>query len=314
VPDVLSARSTGVSGGGVRGVDSARKAAGQRAASSSSRTLAEAGWVYSRAVSLFLQEVGPAAAPAIVFLHGGGFCGWMWRPQIAALSAEYRCLVPDLPEHGQSRAEGPFCIEDAAARVADLIRARAPSGRAHLVGLSLGAQTAIQLLATAPEVVDHVLCSGTNVRPVPGRNLVPWSLKLALPLNQFDWFVRANARANEVPDAYFDDFSAEARATTEEAVLHVTTESLDFRLPRGLERVTARTLLLVGERERRVIYASASDLAAAIPGAEARVFADVGHLCNLLAPERFTATVRAWIRDEPLPEGLLPLRSDLPSN
>src|SRR5690349_16174275 len=120
-------------------------------------------------MTLFVHEVGPEGAPAVVFLHGGGVAGWIWRPQIAALSADHRCLVPDLPEHGKSRAEGPFSIEDAAARVADLIRARTPSGRAHVVGLSLGAQIIVALLSLAPEVVDHALCTGTNVRPLLGR-------------------------------------------------------------------------------------------------------------------------------------------------
>ena len=259
---------------------------------------------------LFCEDTGPAAAPVIVFLHGGGVSGWMWRPQVAALSPAFRCLVPDLPEHGQSRAESPFRIEDAAARVASLIQDRVPGGRAHLVGLSLGAQTIVQILATAPEVVDHAVCSGTNVRPLPGRCLVPWSLKLSLRLTRFDWVIRANARAFGVPDAFLTDYQAEARAASGDALLRVVTESLDFRLPRGLERVSAKTLLLVGEREHRIVHASARDLAAAIPGAEARVVAGAFHLWNLLAPERFTEVVRAFVRDEPLPDGLLPLARD----
>jgi cyclopropane fatty-acyl-phospholipid synthase-like methyltransferase len=34
--------------------------------------------------SLYVSETGPAEAPTLVFLHGGGGSGWMWTPQVAA--------------------------------------------------------------------------------------------------------------------------------------------------------------------------------------------------------------------------------------
>ena len=83
-------------------------------------------------------------APAIVFLHGGPLSSRMWQPQIEQLT-DYHLLVPDLPEHGQSRAIPPFALPDAATQVAELIRTKAHAGRAHVVGLSLGAQTTVQL-------------------------------------------------------------------------------------------------------------------------------------------------------------------------
>src|SRR5258708_7572840 len=89
---------------------------------------------------LHLAEFGPAQAPSILFLHGGGVGGWSWRPQIEAFQADYHLLVPDLPEHGQSLDVAPFSMNDAAARMAELIHRRAHGGHAHVVGLSLGAQ------------------------------------------------------------------------------------------------------------------------------------------------------------------------------
>jgi pimeloyl-ACP methyl ester carboxylesterase len=60
-------------------------------------------------MALYIQESGPATAPTVVFLHGGGGAGWMWQPQIEQLG-DYHCLVPDLPEQGQSVNEKPFTI------------------------------------------------------------------------------------------------------------------------------------------------------------------------------------------------------------
>jgi len=115
-------------------------------------------------MDLFTLESGSAARPAIVFLHGGGGGGWMWQHQLAALSDQFYCLAPDLPEHGQSSAVKPFSITDSAARIAELIRARVPGGRAHVVGLSEGAQIGVALLSQAPEVVERAILSTMDIK------------------------------------------------------------------------------------------------------------------------------------------------------
>ncbi len=65
-------------------------------------------------MALYVNESGPASAPTVVFLHGGGGAGWMWQPQLEAF-ADYHCLVPDLPEHGRSAEVKPFTIAGSAA-------------------------------------------------------------------------------------------------------------------------------------------------------------------------------------------------------
>jgi len=101
-----------------------------------------------------------------LFLHGGGLAGWMWNKQLEAFS-DYHCLVPDLPEHGKSAKVKPFTMRCAAEMIIDIIQNRVHNEKAHLVGISLGAQIIVQILSIAPEVVDHVLISGTLVRSIP---------------------------------------------------------------------------------------------------------------------------------------------------
>lgn len=170
---------------------------------------------------LSVRECGSVSAPTICFLHGGGVSGWMWSPQVEALQNTYHCLIPDLPEHGLSAATQPFTIADAASRVAKLIREREHGGRAHVIGLSEGAQIAVQLLSSVPEIVDHAIISSALLYSSPGLGLLcPRSYALifrlfAAPFLRSDAYVRLNMRyGNALPEQYFHEVSEDTRRMT----------------------------------------------------------------------------------------------------
>jgi pimeloyl-ACP methyl ester carboxylesterase len=271
---------------------------------------------------LSVREAGStaAASPTICFLHGGGVSGWMWDPQVEALSDQYHCLVPDLPEHGHSANVRPFTIADTAQRIATLIRERGHGGRAHVIGLSEGAQVTVQLLSSAPEVVDHAIVSSASLHPLRAFGLLsPLSLAITYwlfvaPFKGSDAYVRLNMRGTgTVPTQYFPEVRTDVRAMTANAFIHEITQNQRFRLPAGLERVETPTLVIAGQHEYRVMRHSARELAAALPHAQG-YFVSVDHKLahehswNLWAPELFNATARAWIEDRPLPTGLLPIK------
>jgi pimeloyl-ACP methyl ester carboxylesterase len=266
---------------------------------------------------LYIHETGRASAPTIVFLHGGGGGGWMWQPQIDALP-DYHCLAPDLPEHGGSADEKPFTIAGSAALVAELIRTRAHGGKAHVVGLSEGAQIIVALLAATPEVVDHAVISSALVRPIPGMRfvspkLIAWITDLYLPFKDSEFWVRANMQGYSVPDRFYPEFKETTRQLTTALFVNILVENQRFRLPAGLERVTAPTLVVAGKNEYGVMRQSVRDVAAAIPTAQGflvahtqRMWVAGEHNWNLTAPAVFTQMVRAWITGQPLPSELQP--------
>jgi len=275
-------------------------------------------------MSIFIQESGPLTAPTIVFLHGGGGAGWMWQPQVEALS-DYHCLVPDLPEQGQSVDEKPFTIQGSAERIAELIRTRAHDGKARVVGLSEGAQITVALLALAPELVERAVVSSALVRPIPGASLMtPQLIALSYrwtmpPFKNIEWWVRLNMKyAAGVPDKYYPQFSQTFRELTESGFTNLMVENQRFRLPQGLERVNVPTLVVVGKREYAAMRQSAHDLANAMPSAKAfevnhtrKMSLAEEHNWNLSTPNLFTQTIRSWINDQPLPSALQPLQKSI---
>ncbi len=257
-------------------------------------------------MSLYVEDTGNPEQQAIIFLHGGGTSSWSWKP-VAELMSDYHCLIPDLPEHGQSSDEKPFTITDSAARVTELIRERTQTGRAHVVGLSLGAQIIVQLLSAAPDVIDHAVLSGTLVRPIPGASLVAPTMRLYAPFKDWPPLVRANMRSLGLPDVYFEPFSEDTHRLTTDAFAHLMRENMSFRLPDLTPAASVPVLILLGAKERGLIRQSARDLLAALPQAKVAVVPDASHNWPLAQPDLCAQIIRAWINHQPLPDRLQPL-------
>ena len=259
-------------------------------------------------MTLYTQEFGAANAPPIVFLHGGGVGGWMWKPQIAQLKDEYHLLVPDLPEHGRSVEVKPLTLQNAAAQVAELIRTRAHGGRAHVIGLSLGAQTTIELLSQTPELIDRAIASGPLMRPLPGIGTTNLMAKIYWPFRNMTWLVKWNMQGLGVPAEYFEEFRKDTAEMTIDGFVRMTMANGNNHIPPSLQTVTVPTLLLVGEKELKIMKESVRDLLAAMPSAQGCVVSGAIHNWSLQLPDLFTQTVRAWITGRELPGALVTLK------
>lgn len=261
---------------------------------------------------MYVQELNPAAsAPTIVLLHGGGVGGWSWR-SVAERLRDYHLLIPDLPGQGRSLAEGPFTFERAVTLVAGLIRGRAHGGKAHVAGLSLGAQTLVQLLADAPDTLLSAFASSTLVRRLPGAGLIRPMLWLYAPLKNLPALIRANMRSLGVPMEYYAEFAEDTRGATTDALASILSANMRFGLPAGLNNTQdtlhfPHALVTVGQREYGIMQRSARDLVARLPRGQGYVVRGAGHNWPITAPDLYARTLRAWISGAPLPAELVAL-------
>lgn len=255
-------------------------------------------------MGLFIQETGHQNSETIVFLHGGGMAGWIWDEQVKDFN-DYHCMIPDLPEHGQSAEVKPFSIECAAEVVVDLIRTRAHNGKAHLVGLSLGAQIIVQILATHPEVVDHAFLSGTLIRAIPYQDvllkLLDYTFKVYEPVKDTDFFIKANMRTYNISKSYFHKFKEATLQIKADSLHRILQENLFFKLPSGLEKAKVPVLVMMGEKDYKVIKESARDLFNILPNSSAYIVPKVGHVWNMESPELFNHVLRNFINGKSLP-------------
>ena len=271
--------------------------------------------------SLSFKSSGAADAKTILFLHGGGTPGWMWDPVVARMQ-DFHCLVPDLPEHGGSMDIRPFTMELAADLAVDLVRKQAHGGKAVVVGLSGGAQTVVQMLSSAPEVIERAVISSALLLPMRGYGwlyspwLLSWMFRLSIPpFRKNEWWMRLNMKsAAAIPEEFYPQYKANFQTMTEGQFVNLMLANQHFRLPAALEKATAPTLVIVGQREYPVMKESARLLVKSLPDARARIV-DLGqgasmakeHNWAMNAPDLFAQTVRNFIQGSALPEVLRPL-------
>jgi pimeloyl-ACP methyl ester carboxylesterase len=237
---------------------------------------------------------GDAADPALVLLHGFSFDRSSWDPQFDHLAEHHRCVRYDLRGFGESSpaVSGRTHLDDLIGLL-DQLRIT----RAHLVGLSLGANVALAAAVAHP---DRVASCALVAPGLPGHR---WTTPR--PPDE----AAAHARAHGIESGRRFWLEHEIFASTRDY------PSARARLERMVGRFSGRqwsddeqtdplpavhqrlgeigvpTLVVHGARDVAGYREIARVIAAGIPGARRHELARAGHLVNLEQPEEFTALV-----------------------
>lgn len=244
-----------------------------------------------------LEEVHPDAhAPTLVFLHGAGVPALSWHAQLAAFRDTHHCVAVDLPGHGNSHRLEWMSLDDCAAQVETLLGSRATAGfdgPIHLIGLSMGADVGLRLLARNPGRFASAVLSGVVAEPVTG-----WVRRLQLStawMVSLPWFHRLSIRMLKLPKERLDEALSRIpplRADDYRRILDAIMGGVPLD---GLESVTAPVLILAGSREAGVAKRSTAVVAKVLPQGIAGIVPKAMHTWPLGEPERFTAVLRAWL-------------------
>ncbi|MDG4823269.1 alpha/beta hydrolase [Asanoa sp. WMMD1127] len=248
-------------------------------------------------MSLHVYATGDKRDPAIVFLHGLGVSSWMWTQQVEQLSGRFFCVTVDLPGNGASHGVPWRSFGDTAAAVADVV-AGTPSGRAHVVGLSLGGYVALTLTARHPELVGNVVVSGVTATPMTPA----WSYRLATRagavIMRRPTLCRAYGVALRMPSDARAAMAADARVLSAATTRRIYDEIVPFRAPSRLERVLA----VAASHDAALIRRGLNAFAAA--GATVAVAPNAHHAWNAEHPDLFSDMVAAWVTDRTVAPGL----------
>jgi pimeloyl-ACP methyl ester carboxylesterase len=231
-----------------------------------------AGWTLSH------QVVGNG--PNLVLVHGlAGSSKW-WARNIEALARTNRVYAVDLAGFGATERIHRFRLEDAASVLIDWLDRHDIESTA-IAGHSMGGLISARVAADAPERIHRLalidaafLSLDLNIVGV-ARGLIdsarqaPWDL--------LDLVARDSMRADPI---------SLTRATFE--VLTVNWHAM-------LDRITAPTLIVWGERDTLVPVTIAELLAASLPHAELVIIPGAGHVPMWDQPDLFNDALLGFL-------------------
>ena len=256
-------------------------------------------------MGLHYTQHGDSSNPLFVFLHGGGVSGYMWEEQVKYFSKSFHCIVPDLPGQGKSQCDEPFTISKSAALINDLIKQLAGDKKVIVTGFSLGAQVLVEMLAKQPHLIHYAIINSALVKPMPSAKL--WlkpMLALSLPLTRSKFFAKVQAKELYIPSHQFEQYYEESKHTTLNNLISVLQENMNFSIPEGFNASTAKILVTVGMREKKMMMQSAEALVTHGNNCIGIIFPNIGHGITLANPELFNSTIDGWLSDKPLPSML----------
>ena len=226
-------------------------------------------------------ELGDPAGTPVLLLHGYTDTSRVWTA-LAPQLAGHRLIVPDQRGHGAS--EAPACCYAMVdfAEDARLLLDALGIGRAAVVGHSMGSIVAQQLAADHPDRVARLVLIGSTGLPALRRGDPLWTALTTLrtPIaSNADFLRQWSAAASPTPvDAFYVRFAdPETAAVPPHVWRGVIRELTDLPAARHAGDVRAPVLILSGGRDELFPAAHHHALVAAYPGAQAHVFAELGH-------------------------------------
>jgi 3-oxoadipate enol-lactonase len=253
---------------------------------------------------LYYEDTGGSGEP-VLFSHGLLWNTSLFAPQVAALKDRYRCIAYDHRGQGRSAdGEGSeigmdLLTDDAVALVAAL-----GLQGVHFVGLSMGGFVGMRMASRFPQLVRSLILCETSADPEPADN-VPKYRKLNFVAR---WLGLRFVSARVMPILFgrtsLTDTSRAADSDAWRKQLEGNRRSI-WRAVNGvinrpgvfdeLGRITAPTLVIVGDEDVATIPAKAERIAGAIANARLVRIAKAGHSSTVEQPLAVNAAIREFL-------------------
>lgn len=136
--------------------------------------------------NIYYEEEGENNNELIIFLHSNLLSNWIWKNQRTSFE-DYHCIYLDLPNHGNSYFRHDFSIKNSGELIKDLIEEKSSlrkinSGskakKVHLIGISVGGQIILYLLAKYPELIDTAIVTGVNIYENPKKESIDGTITM----------------------------------------------------------------------------------------------------------------------------------------
>ena len=242
-----------------------------------------------------LSYLDVGSGPVLLFGHSYLWDSAMWAPQIATLSAQYRCIVPELWGHGQSDILPNNCktLLDIADQMLELMDALEIS-HFSVVGQSVGAMWGAELVLKAPTRVKTLvmLNSFIGFEPEVTRakydgmlDMITAAKAIPAPLiSAISPLFFANDAANNTPELVTDFEQSLASITAEQILTIVKLGRMIFGRRDTMEyaeQLTLPCLIMAGVEDKARSVLESYLMSDAIDGSQLVHIPAAGHISTL---------------------------------
>jgi pimeloyl-ACP methyl ester carboxylesterase len=240
--------------------------------------------------------------PSVVLLHGltASARTW-WRVAPAVAAAGWQVLALDLRCHGASVCDEPIGRWDVADDVAETLVAELGAPRVDVLwGHSLGARTALQVLARHPATAGRVVLEDPpGVRTDRSAQIAEWRREAALArTDPAAYAAEVRAKEPDLQDRDVEIMVADVAACRMEAIIRAIQAGLAMADPADelVAQIRQPTLLLLADESRSGLSGEdRSRTVARLPEGSRTVLFDSGHTIHRDLPEAYVATALGWL-------------------
>jgi pimeloyl-ACP methyl ester carboxylesterase len=204
-------------------------------------------------IELYYEEFG--SGNPLLLLHGFGGCSQNWHPFAAELSKHHRLIVVDLRGHGHStNPENTFTHKQAANDIF-LLLDKLGIDQFSAMGMSTGGMILLHMASSQPgRIRSMVLISATTHFPNEARAIMRRASFNTMPEEVLTMYKECAKRGEQQIRALIKQFNA----------LSENYDDMNFS-PQDLSGITARTLVVHGERDHFFPVEIAETISGSIP-------------------------------------------------
>ena len=251
-------------------------------------------------------EGGPRGGTPLLLVHGFGGDKDNWAMLAPHLTDRYHVIIPDLVGFGDNvRDPGlPYDIKAQTDRLVGFMDAIGLA-KAHIVGNSMGGWIALQAALDHPDrlatltLVNNAGVKGSEestLQKLPRTGKSPLVPATVGELKQLMGFIAHKPRPipGRFMDVVFDERSQHG-ALLEQIFWTIVNDGDERPLNDRLGEVRVPTLVIWGRHDQLIHVSCVAELQAGIPGSEAVIFEDAGHVPMLEKPRQTAAVLRRFL-------------------
>lgn len=257
--------------------------------------------VAANGIDIAYRFDGAEDAPIVMLSNSLMSNHTMWDPQLAVLTESFRVLRYDTRGHGDTDApQGPYSIKLLAEDAVALLDALGID-KVHFAGLSMGGMIAQYLGANYPERIHSLLlCDTASEMPT----LEMWNDRISSARNGgitalLDgtlqrWFTAPFLKNDK---AAVEKVAEMIRTTDTGGYIGCASAVRDMSQTSILSKISAPTVIIVGEDDPACTVEQSKVLAENIKGAELVVLKNAAHLSNIEQTEKFNDAMMGFLNN-----------------